>query len=303
MARPRVSVVIAAHNAGPALEDCLQALELHARPPVAEIIVADSSSEGDADALRRRFSTVQFLTFPSTWTIPRLRGRGIAAASGEIIAILDPFSIVDRHWLSEVVKAHEERPNLAIGGAVELHDADQQNFWTWTTYINEYGIFMLPARAGETEILPGSNVSYKRVALFDEHQRPRYEVFWKTFGNWELQAGGSPLWLAPSIVVSLNKPIPFWDFFRTRYYHGRCFAAMRSAPAGVRERWLRALSCPLLPPLLLWRLGRIYARKRRYRGKLVASALCQFLLFSSWALGECAGYCRGPGSSCGQLYY
>lgn len=303
MDRPRLSVIIAAHDAAPALEQCLRALEAQAKPPRVEIIVAESSSDGTADLVRTRFPTVRLLSCPGTSTIPYLRARAIAAAAGEIIAILDPFSIVGENWLNEVLRVHEQRPNLAIGGAVELHDAARQDFWSWTTYINEYGMFMLPLRPGETTILPGSNVSYKRSALFDEGGRPRHEVFWKTFVNQQLQLAGSPLWLAPSVVVSLNKPIPFWEFFRTRYDHGRCFAAMRTATAGAAERWLRALSFPLLPVLLFWRWGRVYFEKRRYPGRLVMSTPFQFLLFSSWAWGECAGYARGAGSSCGRLYY
>jgi glycosyltransferase involved in cell wall biosynthesis len=303
MDRPRLSVIIAAHDAAPALEQCLRALAAQATPPAAEIIVAESSSEGTADRLRSRFPTVRFLSCPGSWTLPRLRGRAIGVATGEIIAVLDPFSIVREDWLNEVLRAHEQRPNLAIGGAVELYDAERQGFWSWTTYINEYGMFMLPLQPGETGILPGSNVSYKRSALFDEGGRPKHDEFWKTFVHSELQVSGSPLWLAPSVVVSLNKPIPFWEFFRTRYYHGRCFAAMRTATAGALERWLRALSFPLLPSLLLWRWGRVYFQKRRYPGRLVLSTPFQFLLFSSWAWGECAGYARGAGSSCRQLFY
>lgn len=299
--RPRLSVVIAAHDAAPALDQCLGALERQDERPDAEIVVASSSNDGTED-VAQKYPSVRMLRFPATWTIPQLRGQAIAAAAGEVIAIIDPFSIVARNWMREVLRVHEARPNLAIGGAVELHNPDRQDFWTWATYINEYGMFMLPVSPGETDILPGSNVSYKRTALFDDQQRPRYAVFWKTFVNREIRAAGSPLWLAPSVVVSLNKTIPFWDFFRTRYHHGRCFAGMRGG-SGAGERWLRALSFPLLPPLLLWRWGRSYVRKRRYRSKLALSAPFQFLLFSSWACGECAGYCRGSGSSCSRLFY
>lgn len=302
MTATRLSVVIAAHDAAAPLDRCLQALEAQPERADAEIIVAESSSDGTRDVVRK-YPSVRLLSLPRSATLPELRGQAIAAASGGIIAILDPYSIAAGDWMRQVLRAHERQPNLAIGGAVELHDADQQSFWTWATYINEYGLFMPPVAAGEADILPGSNVSYKRAALFDGAGRPKYPVFWKTFVNWELVAGGSPLWLAPSIVVSLDKPIPFRDFVRTRYHHGRCFAGMRSAVGGGGARWWRALSVPLLPPLLLWRWGRAYLRKGRYPGKLAFSAPVQLLLFSSWAWGECAGYCRGTGSSCRELFY
>jgi len=300
--QPALSVVIGAHNAAATIEECLAALHAQIAPDL-EIIVAESSDDGTADLIRTRFPHVRVLSFPPTWTLPRLRGEAIAVSRGDVIAVLDPFSIAQRDWSFEVLSAHGRQPHLAIGGAVEPYDPEGQGLWSWTLYINEYGLFMLPLSEGETHILAGSNVSYKRAALFDGQQRPKHDVFWKTFVNREIEASGSPLWLAPGIVVRLNKPIPFGDFFRSRYHHGRCFAAMRSHTANAGERWLRALSFPALPPLLLWRWGRAFAQKHRYLGKLAWSLPVQLLLFSSWALGECVGYSRGKGLSCGQLYY
>ena len=57
-----------------------------------------------------------------------------------------------------------------IGGAVELHDAERAGYGAWTLYFNEYGMFMPPVVQGPAPIVPGSNVSYKRAALFDGSQ-------------------------------------------------------------------------------------------------------------------------------------
>ena len=105
--------------------------------------------------------------------------------------------------------------------------------------------------------MPGCNVSYKRAALFDG-DRPRYEVFWKTFVNWEIQAGGSPLWLAPRVLVRLSKPVPFTDFLTSRFDHGRCFAGMRPS-----ARWTGRSGCfarrprPRCRLIMWWRWGRV----------------------------------------------
>lgn len=299
---PVLSVVIAAHNAAAVIARCLAALCAQAGPGRVEVIVADSSTDGTTEAVRTEFPSVHLLHFDQPLTIPQLRGKGIAVAQGQIIAILDPFSVVARDWSSQLIKAHRERPNLAIGGAVELYDAESRSLADWATYLNEYGLFTPPVAEGEVNLLPGSNISYKRRALFDG-QRPAREEFWKTFVNWEIERTGSPLWLAPGMVVRLWKPVRFWDFFRTRYDHGRCFAAMRAARAGRLERLLRAATAPLLPALLLWRLGCPFWTKRRYRLKFAATAPLQLLLLASWACGEMAGYWRGSGRSCSRLFY
>lgn len=300
--RPQLSVIIGAHTAA-GVEACLAALHTQERPPSAEIVLAHCAGERLAGRVARSYPGVRVCRMDGQATLPQLRAAAIAFAAGDVIAVLDPFSIVRPDWMREVVKAHAERPNLAIGGAVELHDADRQGLCAWATYINEYGMFMTPVREGETDILPGSNISYKRLALFDIGGNPRYASFWKTFVNRDIQQDGSPLWLAPSIVVALAKPVAFWDFFRTRFDHGRCFAAMRSSTSGRAERWLRAAAAPLLPAVLLYRWSVVYLRKRRRAGRLVVTLPLQFLFFSSWSFGEGAGYTRGAGSSCARLFY
>jgi glycosyltransferase involved in cell wall biosynthesis len=296
-----LSVIIAGRNA-PQIVECLDALYPQAQTTPTEIIVADSSDDGTDEAVRRRFPDIRLLHFSDPLTLPVLRSRAIALARGSVIAILDAFSIVADNWVSEVLRAHRERPNLAIGGGVELFDASKQDLLNWAVYINEYGMFMPPQPASELDILPGSNISYKRAALFDDG-KPKHDVYWKTFVNKELEAAGHPLWLDPDILVRLKKPIPIGDFFRTRYHHGRCFAGMRGASLGFAGRFIHAITFPALPFVFIWRWGSKYWMKGRYRSKFITTLPLQFLLFGSWSVGEFVGYLLGPGNSCEILYY
>jgi glycosyltransferase involved in cell wall biosynthesis len=298
---PDLSIVIAAHNAGAVIAASLRALTAQAGTEHSEIIVADSSTDG-TPSIVDAFPSVRLLHFDQPLTVPELRGRGIAAANGRVIALLDPFSIVAEDWTRAVLSAHETYAGPVIGGAVDLHDASNQTLLTWAIYINEYGAFMPPVRRGATDLVPGCNVSYKRTALFDG-DRPRFHVFWKTFVNREIQARGSPLWLVPEVVVRLWKPIPFADFLVSRFDHGRCFAALRPPRRRTWSRLCRAAGSPLLPLLLSWRFGRAFWTKRRNRRKLIATLPLQILLFGSWAAGEGCGYLRGTGRSCERLLY
>lgn len=296
-----VSVVIAAHNAGRVIEDCLAALLAQAQPQVAEVIVVAYAVDGSTQRAQARFPEVRWVRLDTPATLAQMRGRGIALAQGAIIAILDPYAIVAANWLAELRRAHGEHPNWVIGGAVDLEGAATRTLAEWALYLYEYGLFMPPVTCGATEILPGCNLSYKRAALF-EGDRPKYPEFWKTFANWEAEHH-SALWLAPSVVVYLNKPIPFGEFLASRLAHGRCFAGMRTASAGWGERLARGVTTPLLPWLFLWRWGRVIWAKRRDRTRWLATLPLQLLLFGSWALGEMVGYLRGAGTSCRRLYY
>ena len=297
-----LSVVIASHNASAVIATCLQALEAQAAIPALEVIVADCSTDSTPEIIRRQFPSVRLLSFERPLSLAILRGYGIAEAQGAIIAILDPFSVAAGDWASHVLAAHARHPNRVIGGSVDLYRAESAPYTAWATYLNEYGLFMSPVVGGETWILPGSNVSYKRAALFDG-DRVRYPAFWKTFVNWEQEAGGSPLRLEPAMRVELFKPIGFPDFLRTRYHHGRCFAGMRVRDASWPMRMARAGSTILVPPLQLWRWTAGFWPKRRHRGRFVATMPAQFLLFLVWSVGEAWGYLRGTGRACERTYY
>ena len=302
MDRVPLSVVIASHNAAGALVTCLQALERQRRATDFEVIVADASTDGTRSIVERQFPLVRLLRADGPASVAALRGRGIAEAQGDVIAILDPFSVASDDWAMRVLEAHANNENQVIGGSVDLFRSDAASYSRWATYLNEYALFMSPVIRGGTWILPGSNVSYKRAALFDG-SRPRYPVFWKTFVNWQAANGGSALWLDPSIRVELNKPIPLGDFFRTRFDHGRCFAGIRVQHTSWLIRLCRALSTILLPPLQLWRWTAGFWPKGLHRGRFVATLPVQFVLFVMWSLGEACGYLFGPGRACERTCY
>ena len=302
MSAPRLSVVIAAHDAEAVIETCLSALEPQCRVPQVEVIVADSSTDGTADIIRTRFPWVRLLHFDAPLALPHLRGRGISSSSGDLIAIIDPYSVAAPDWADRTCAAHAAAPNLVIGGAVGLFRPETQSFRAWTLYFSEYGLFLPPIQRGPTWIVPGSNVSYKRAALFDGPV-PRYPVFWKTFVNWDIERAGSPLWLADDVVVELNKPIPFNDFLYTRYFHGRCFAGMRLEHAGPGTRIVRAASTIAVPLLLAVRWTRGFWPKRRHRLRFALTLPGQLALSVVWAWGEACGYLRGGGRSCEHLFY
>ena len=301
-AAPELSVVIASHNAAAVMPDCLTALCSQHEFGRTEVIVADSSADGTDDLIRRRFPEVRVLRSPGRLTIPELRGAGIAVARGRIVALLDPYCIVGERWLSELLAVHARRPEPAVGGTVELGSAHGRGVVHWAVFFSEYAAFMPPVREGRSADLAGGNVAYKRGALGDPAELAQ-AGFWKPFVNARLKAEGRGFWIAPSLSVGLRKPVPFREFLRSRYHHGRCFAAMRVARCTRVEACWRALTAPALPILALWRGARAVWPKRRRRVEFLMSLPLLLLLHGSWAWGEFCGYLLGPGRSCGQLFY
>jgi glycosyltransferase involved in cell wall biosynthesis len=267
-----------------------------------DAIVVDSSTDDTPAIVAKRYPEVRLMHLTEPLSVPRLRGCGIAAARGRVIAILDPFSVAAPDLSVQVVAAHERHGDAVIGGSVDLYQAEAASYWRWSTYLNEYGLFMSPVIEGPAWILPGSNLSYKRAALFDGAE-PRYPTFWKTFVNWELERLGTAIRLEPRIRIDLNKPIAFGDFLRTRYAHGRCFAALRVRDASALVRIARTASAALVPFLQLWRWSAVFWPKRSRRLRFIATLPAQLALFAMAAWGEACGYLRGSGRSCDNIYY
>ncbi|MEP7132730.1 MAG: hypothetical protein ABI914_06165, partial [Acidobacteriota bacterium] len=82
---------------------------------------------------------------------------------------------------------------------------------------------------------------------------------------------------------------------RQRFHYGRGYAADRVRGRGVPVRILFALASPLLPALLLRRLGAAAARSRRGRDFLRALPWT-LALTVAWSFGEFAGYVSGAPS-------
>jgi glycosyltransferase involved in cell wall biosynthesis len=296
------SVIIACNNAETVIVECLSRLIKQGESPSLEVIVADGSTDKTAQLVETRFPKVKLLRFEQPSTLPVLRAGAIASATGQIIALLDPYSMVSPDWLERVLKEHSEQTHTAIGGAVDLYRANDQGILAWARYFNEYGMFMSPVEKGVIDILPGCNMSYKRELLFDG-DKPRFEEFWKTFVHAELEKSGDVLWQTPQVRVELWKPIGFLSFLVSRFSHGRCYAAMRCAGSTPAERFLRCLTAPLIPFVLQYRWARRIWPKNRYRARFILSLPVQFILFACWSLGEFAGYLAGTGNSCRKLFY
>lgn len=297
-----VSVVIACNDADDVIVECLERILGEGESSNPEVILAVGSEHSVAERIERQFPSVRLLRLKQPTTLAVLRGRAIAKANGDIIAILDPYSMVSHDWLEQLVAVHSLRPGAVIGGAVDLYQAKDQGLLAWAQYFNEYGMFMSPVEEGAMDILPGCNVSYKRKLLFD-HGKPVSEEFWKTFVHADQEATGGELWQAPAVRVELYKPVGFLRFLTSRFSHGRCYAAMRCAGNTLLSRLLRGVTAPLLPFVLQYRWGRRIWPKRRHRAKFILTLPLQFALFACWSLGEMVGYLAGGGDSCRKLYF
>ncbi|MBC7808076.1 MAG: glycosyltransferase [Akkermansiaceae bacterium] len=112
----KISVVIGTRNRGPLIEATLKSILEGKRPPD-ELIVADQS---DADTTRaavelftEKYTAVRYIK-TDTRGVCIARNIGMAAASGEVIAITDDDVVVCDDWLERIEQEFLSYPDLAM---------------------------------------------------------------------------------------------------------------------------------------------------------------------------------------------
>ena len=110
----------------------LRALRSQDDAPPMEILVPYDDSARDVLTLQGEFPEVQFLSLGSVATehpassasgehelFDRRRAVGIAAARGDLIAIVEDRGAPRRDWARTAVRLHTALPHAVIGGAID----------------------------------------------------------------------------------------------------------------------------------------------------------------------------------------
>jgi glycosyltransferase involved in cell wall biosynthesis len=287
---PPLSVVVASVNGLPYVERCLEALRSHA--PDAEVIVADSTDERTREELARRWPGVRLLTFGEPRTIPELRASGIFAASAPYVAVIEDHCLVTDGWARSMLEAHGSG-HPVVGGPIRNVEPRVRD---WAAFLFEYASAMEPAGRGQTEHLPGMNVSYDRAAISVMEDLLRAGR-WETWLHERLRARGIALFREPGAVVEHAKDFGIREFASQRFHYARGHAAMCNEYFSLSRRVLYAIGSPALVPLLLLRIGRSVFSRRRERGRFVLALPLLLLYCAITAVGEGSGYVAGDRGS------
>jgi GT2 family glycosyltransferase len=110
----RLSVIIPNWNGGKFLPTCLDALARQTYPAI-EVIVADNASQDGSQALiQSRYPQVKLIELTENRGFTGACNAGIAAACGEVIALLNNDTEVNEHWAEAVMDAFTRHPEAGI---------------------------------------------------------------------------------------------------------------------------------------------------------------------------------------------
>ena len=142
MTSPLLSVVIPNWNGARFLPTCLDALNRQTYEAVQVIVVDNASSDESREMIRARYPDVVLLELPENRGFTGACNTGMAAASGEFIALLNNDTEVDPAWAAAVVDGFARHPEAgSIASKMLLFDR-RDHFHTTGDY------FTLDGRAG-----------------------------------------------------------------------------------------------------------------------------------------------------------
>lgn len=129
MMPPRLSIVIPTHETRELTLRCLDSLGAYAPASSEVIVVDDASTDGTADAIRRRHPAVQIVSLSRGRGFTIAANRGMAAAHGELLFLLNSDTEVEADTIPRLLAAFEGLPRLGVAG-VELRFPDGRPQWS-----------------------------------------------------------------------------------------------------------------------------------------------------------------------------
>lgn len=140
---PVVSVVIVNYNGKHYLDDCLHALETQTYPrDQFEVVLVDNGSQdGSVEHVRQHYPWVRLTALDRNLGFAGGNNEGFRQAHGELIALLNNDTVVDRHWLAELVASlsEDERIGMVTSKILFKHDPTRINNVGLLLYADGHG--------------------------------------------------------------------------------------------------------------------------------------------------------------------
>ena len=290
--KPKLSVIIASYNAESTIKACLQSLYHQGEGHSCEIIVVDSSSDKTPEIVATYFPHVRLFHFGERKYCGEARNVGISKSKADIVAFIDADCKADKNWIQEILKAHQSQIK-AFGGPIDM--ANPNSYVGWAAYFCEFSQWIPGTPPGWMDDIAGANMSYKKALFRDHGSYIKGTYCSDTHFHWRLAQEGTLLRFVPSIVVSHHNIDKLDRFIKHEFFHGRCFARVRSQSKhlSVWKKFLYASLAPLISFRIMAKIAENNLRNRIYLNQFIKSLPLLKLGILCWSIGEAFGYMDG----------
>jgi len=276
-----VSIVVPFHNTEPYIAQCIESLLAQTYPQqLYEIIFVDNNSTDRSAEIARRYAGIK-LTAEKKQGSYAARNRGIAEASGTIIALTDPDCVCVPHWLESIVTAMQV-PEVGLTLGFRRYASDSAFFSLLATYEAEKARFVLSQEIkelyyGYTNNMAVRRTVFEQVGLFPERMRGGDTIFVRRAVN---AFGAQLVRYCPTMEIRHLEVADLQGYYRKRSIYGQSNELVGQVlpfrPLSNHERWqvflrvIRSHQLSSWKSLLLLSLllpGALYYEWGRWRGQ------------------------------------
>jgi GT2 family glycosyltransferase len=130
---PSISLVIPNYNGIRFLPTCLDSVQVTVPDEI--IVVDDGSTDGSAALVREHYPSVTCIALDRNSGFCHAANTGLAAARGELVALLNNDVEVESHWLAELAAVLDKNPGVGFCASKML-------FYDQRDCVNSAGLFM-----------------------------------------------------------------------------------------------------------------------------------------------------------------
>lgn len=129
-----LSIIIVSYNTRPYTIACIESIYRTCTLLAPEIIVVDNNSrDGTPDEIRDRFPSVRLMAAGSNLGFSVANNRAIEIAAGDLVALLNPDTLVQPDCFQSLIKILEQNPKIAAVGPLQLKpDLTVWQYETWS---------------------------------------------------------------------------------------------------------------------------------------------------------------------------
>lgn len=220
---PPVSVVVCSYNGARTIRDCLEGLSKLDYPDYEVIVVNDGSTDNTADIAQKY--PFKLISTPNSG-LSSARNRGLAAATGEIVAYTDDDARPDPHWLQYLAATFLKTTHAGIGGP-NIAPLDDGEIAECVANAPGGPIHVLISDT-EAEHIPGCNMAFRREALLAVGG---FDAQYRTAGDdvdlcWRIQEKGWTLGFSPAAMVWHHRRNSIFDYWKQQQGYGKAEALL-----------------------------------------------------------------------------
>jgi hypothetical protein len=286
-----LTVIVGSRDAASTLPECVAALLATCSGIDAEILVVEATDLNSAERSAGGNPLVRVIPMPADSLVPALWGRGLREAAGRVVAFTIAQCVVGDGW-AEALLAGIRSGAVGVGGPLALRRGASAT--ARATFFLRYSAWLnLPP--GPAREIAGDNAAYDHAAL-RAVRGDAGDAFWEVEAHARFRALGRTLEVAPRATAWFSDATGLAEMASRRFAHGRHSGAFR-VRSGVRPRWQVVLGAPLVPLVLLVRVGRRVVRAPDHAYDFLSSLGALLVLAGAWAAGEAVGgFSSGAGA-------